>query len=102
MEIAIETINSIDSLPNLPRSDYYYWKNRTDPDTKKSELMDAITSIYADNHKRYGYRRVTLQLKNEGWTVNHKAVKRLMSKLCLYGIPQEPNTSPIRVTSTEQ
>ena len=86
LDFILETINSIDSLPNLPRSDYYYWKNRTDPDTNNSELMDAITSIYEDNHKRYGYRRITLQLKNEGWTVNHKTVKRLMSKLNLYGI----------------
>ena len=86
LDFILETINSIDSLPNLPRSDYYYWKNRTDPDTKNSELMDAITNIYEDNHKRYGYRRITLQLKNEGWTVNHKMVKRLMSKLNLYGI----------------
>jgi transposase InsO family protein/transposase-like protein len=82
----LETINSNDSLPHLPRSDYYYWKSRIDPDTKNSDLMEAITAIYTDNHKRYGYRRITLQLKNEGWTVNHKAVKRLMSKLNLYGI----------------
>ena len=86
LEFILETINSNDSLPHLPRSDYYYWKNRTDPDSKNSDLMDAITTIYTDNHKRYGYRRITLQLKNEGWTVNHKAVKRLMSKLNLYGI----------------
>ena len=86
LDFILETINSNDSLPSLPRSDYYYWKNRIDPDTKNSDLMDAITTIYTDNHKRYGYRRITLQLKNEGWTVNHKAVKRLMSKLNLYGI----------------
>ena len=86
LDFILETINSNDSLPNLPRSDYYYWKNRIDPDMKKTDLMDAITTIYADNHKRYGYRRITLQLKNEGWTINHKTVKRLMSKLKLYGI----------------
>ncbi len=86
LDLLLETINSNDLLPSLPRSDYYYWKNRIDPDTKNSDLMDAITTIYTDNHKRYGYRRITLQLKNEGWTVNHKAVKRLMSKLNLYGI----------------
>ena len=86
LDFILETINSNDSLPHLPRSDYYYWKNRIDPDTKNSNLMDAITTIYTDNHKRYGYRRITLQLKNEGWTVNHKTVKRLMSKLKLYGI----------------
>jgi len=86
LDFILETINSNDSLPHLPRSDYYYWKDRIDPDTKNSDLMDAITAIYTDNHKRYGYRRITLQLKNEGWTVNHKAVKRLMSKFNLYGI----------------
>jgi len=86
LDFILETINSNDSLPSLPRSDYYYWKNRIDPDTKNSDLMDAITTIYTDNHKRYGYRRITLQLKKDGWTVNHKTVKRLMSKLKLYGI----------------
>ena len=86
LDFILETINSNDSLPSLPRSDYYYWKNRTDPDAKNSDLMDAITTIYTDNHKRYGYRRITLQLKKDGWTVNHKTVKRLMSKLKLYGI----------------
>ena len=86
LDFILETINSNDSLPSLPRSDYYYWKKRIDPDTKNSDLMDAITTIYTDNHKRYGYRRITLQLKNEGWSVNHKTVKRLMSKLKLYGI----------------
>ena len=86
LDFILETINSNDSLPHLPRSDYYYWKNRIDPDAKNSDLMDAISIIYANNHKRYGYRRITLQLKNEGWTVNHKTVKRLMSKLNLYGI----------------
>jgi len=86
LDFILDTINTNDSLPNLPRSDYYYWKNRIDPDTKNSDLIDAITTIYTDNHKRYGYRRITMQLRNEGWTVNHKTVKRLMSKLNLYGI----------------
>ena len=86
LDFILDTINTNDSLPDLPRSDYYYWKNRIDPDTKNTDLMDAISAIYTDNHKRYGYRRITLQLKNEGWAVNHKTVKRLMSKLKLYGI----------------
>ena len=86
LDFILETINSNDSLPHLSRSVYYYWNNRIDPDTKNTDLMDVITTIYVDNHRRYGYRRITLQLKNKGWTVNHKTVKRLMSKLNLYGI----------------
>ena len=86
LDFIFETINSTDSLPSLPRSVYYYWKERIDPDIKNTDLMDAITTIYTENHKRYGYRRITLQLRNDGWIVNHKTVKRLMSKLHLYGI----------------
>ncbi len=59
LDFNLETINSNDSLPHLPRSDYYYWKNRIDPDTKNSDLMDAIATIYTNNHKRYDYRIIT-------------------------------------------
>lgn len=85
LKFILDTINSHDSLPHLPKSDYYYWSKRIDPDVKHSELMDAIETIYANHHKRYGYRRITFELTNTGWTVNHKTVKRLMSKLGLYG-----------------
>ena len=86
LDFILDTINTNDSLPDLPRSDYYYWKNHIDPDMKNTDLMEEIAVIYKNNHKRYGYRRITLQLKNEGWKVNHKTVKRLMSKLKIYGI----------------
>ncbi len=82
----LETINSNDLLPHLPRSDYYYWKKRNDPDEKHADLMNAISTIFIDHRMHYGYRRITLQLKNEGWIVNHKTVKRLMSRSKLYGI----------------
>jgi len=31
-------------------------------------------------YPRYGYRRVTHELKREGWAVNHKRVARIMKK----------------------
>src|SRR5690606_24982059 len=31
-----------------------------------------------DDFERYGYRRVTAQLRRDGWTVNHKRVARIM------------------------
>ncbi|WP_423838251.1 transposase [Thomasclavelia spiroformis] len=36
------------------------------------------------NKKRYGYRRIALELRNKGYIVNHKKVKRLMSIIGLY------------------
>ncbi len=39
-------------------------------------MREAIRS-QAHEHKRYGYRRVTVMLKRGGWRVNHKRVHRL-------------------------
>ncbi|MBE6188200.1 MAG: transposase, partial [Rikenellaceae bacterium] len=33
--------------------------------------------------ERYGYRRVYQQLRNEGYTLNHKTVQRLMQEMNL-------------------
>ena len=71
----------------LPRSTYYYvikLLNKTDSD---EELKNIITAIFNDSHKRYGYRRVTLELnKNRSQTVSHKKVKRIMKELGLFAI----------------
>ena len=47
--------------------------------------MNQIIEIYYNHNKRYGYRRITLELANRGYKVNHKKVKRLMSVMSLYG-----------------
>ena len=44
---------------------------------KEADLRDRIEEIVAE-YPRYGYRRVTRQLKREEWTVNHKRVARVM------------------------
>jgi putative transposase len=42
-----------------------------------------IQAIYDEHKGRYGYRRITDELKNLGHQVNHKKVQRLMSELGL-------------------
>jgi len=42
-----------------------------------------INKIYHENKGRYGYRRITLELRNRGFTINHKTVQRLMKKINL-------------------
>ena len=46
--------------------------------------MNEIIAIYYANKGLYGYRRIHLELKNRGFIVNHKKVKRLMSRMGLY------------------
>lgn len=44
-----------------------------------------MIDIYYTHKGRYGYRRITLELANRGFLVNHKKVKRLMTVMGLYG-----------------
>lgn len=63
----------------LARSTYYYRCGQKSLATKTEEadLRDRIEQIVVQC-ARYGYRRVTYQLKREGYKVNHKRVARLM------------------------
>ena len=50
---------------------------------KDKELKIEIQAIYNDHKGNYGYRRITLELRNRGFVVNHKKVQRLMKVLGL-------------------
>ena len=67
----------------LPRSTYYYQLKQLDGLDKDKELKTEIQAIYNDHKGNYGYRRVTLELRNRGHIVNHKKVQRLMKILGL-------------------
>ena len=63
----------------LDRSTYYYQLKQLDGLDK--ELKTEIQAIYNDHKGNYGYRRVTLELRNRGHIVNHKKIQRLMKIL---------------------
>jgi len=46
-------------------------------------LKKHIQSLFARHHGRYGYRRITAALGQQGYCVNHKKVQRLMGQLGL-------------------
>ena len=50
---------------------------------KYKEVKAEITAIYHENKGRYGYRRITVELHNRGFHLNHKTVQRLMKELGL-------------------
>jgi len=68
----------------LSRSTYYYQPRPKSMEGKKEEadLRDRIEQIVVEC-ARYGYRRVTYQLRREGWKVNHKRVARMMREQSL-------------------
>lgn len=67
----------------LPRSTYYYQLKQLDRLDKDKYLKAEIQSIFTEHRGNYGYRRMTLELRNRGYMVNHKRVQRLMKVLGL-------------------
>ncbi len=68
------------ALLDCPRSSYYYQPVPTD----ETALRTAIEQIVI-RWPYYGYRRMTAQLRREGWTVNSKVVRRLLHEFGLHG-----------------
>lgn len=67
----------------MPRSTYYYYVKQSKKSDKYKVIKEQITAIYHENQGRYGYRRITLELHNRGYCINHKTVQRLMEELHL-------------------
>jgi len=67
----------------LARSTYYYHLKQLNKLDKNKVLKAKIKMIYDEHKGNYGYRRITLELRNQGFLVNHKKVQRLMKRLNL-------------------
>ena len=50
---------------------------------KYASVKEEITTIYHENRGRYGYRRITAELRKRTFSMNHKTVQRLMKELGL-------------------
>ncbi len=67
----------------MARSTFYYHTKRIGQPDGYDAVRKRIREIYDANCGRYGYRRVTAQLRNEGIVVNHKTVQKLMAQMGL-------------------
>ncbi len=77
-------LNKMLDFFKIAKSSYFYTIKTFDSIDPDKAIKDVIEAIFKDNKQRYGYRRITLELKNKGYTINHKRVKRLMKALGLY------------------
>lgn len=67
----------------MARSSYYYHLKQLKKEDKYQREKLAIKDIYHKHKGRYGYRRITLVLRQQGCCINHKTVLRLMRELGL-------------------
>lgn len=67
----------------MARSTYYYMRKPKKVDARESQLVQAIDEIRQVKPQythKYGYRRITAKLKDDGFVVNHKHVLRIMEE----------------------
>lgn len=71
---------------DMARSSYYYHEKRSKSTDKYDAVKEMIKHVYHHHKGRYGYRRITLDLRNKGIVINHKTVLRLMKVLGLKSV----------------
>jgi putative transposase len=64
-------------LAGVSRAGYYRAWAAAEPDAEEVDLRDSIQRI-AVEHRHYGYRRISAELRRQGRAVNHKRVARLL------------------------
>ena len=77
-------------LAEMARSTFYYYlkKYKSNHD-KYDKIKKEIFNVFNENKGRYWYRRITLELKNRGFNINHKIVLRLMNILGIKNIQRQ-------------
>ena len=71
---------------HMAKSTYYFEIGKIDVVAERNqEILEEIKTIFESNKRRYGVRRVHMELRNNGFIVNHKRVQRLMHEAGMLG-----------------
>lgn len=65
-------------LAGVSRASYYRYLEVAAPDEAEMTVRAAIQEVVLAHRRRYGYRRVNMDLRRRGMAVNHKRVLRIM------------------------
>jgi transposase InsO family protein len=72
------SIERMCQLACVSRAGFYRSLQEQEPVEEDMEVRSTIQKIFAEHKRRYGYRRVSAELRRRGMLVNHKRVARLM------------------------
>jgi len=65
-------------LAGVSRAGFYRYLRAQDPLQEEMAVRSEVQRIALEHYGRYGYRRITAELRRQGILVNHKRVARLM------------------------
>ncbi len=84
---AVFRVRTMCRVLGVSPSGYYAWKKR--PPSKRTvdneRLLSRIREVHTFSRETYGQPRMYAELRDDGWQVNHKRVRRLMRLAGLQG-----------------
>ena len=88
------------AVAEVSRQAFYDWQQRansglTEAEQAEAGLVQQIREIHNEFDETYGAPRMTVELANQGWVVNHKRVERLMR---VHGIVGVHKPAKVRTT----
>ncbi|MGE5570351.1 MAG: IS3 family transposase [Rhodospirillales bacterium] len=72
-----QAVNALCQMTGLSRAGFYRSKTPRQATPVEMEIRDEMQKIAVES-PAYGYRRITAELQNRGYTINHKRVLRMM------------------------
>jgi putative transposase len=74
------SIERMCQLVPVSRRSFYRSLKEQRPAEEKTKVRSVIQQIALEHRRRYGYRRITAELRRRGMQVNHKRVVRIVRK----------------------
>ena len=80
------SIERMCEVARVSRASFYRSFQEQYPVEEEMEVRSTIQKIAIEHRRRYGYRRITAELRRQGMQVNHKRVLRMMRKDSLLAV----------------
>src|ERR1700739_3906030 len=72
-----QAVNALCQMTGLNRAGFYRWRAPRQSTPVEMEIRDQMQKVALES-PAYGYRRITAELQQRGFAVNHKRVLRMM------------------------
>jgi putative transposase len=94
------SIERMCELARVSRASFYRSFHKQQPVAEELEVHSAIQQIAIEHRRRYGYRRISAELRRRGMPVNHKRVMRIMAEDNLLAV--QPKTFVVTTNSDHE
>jgi len=94
------SIERMCELARVSRASFYRSFHQQRPVEEELDVRSAIQQIAVEHRRRYGYRRISAELRRRGMQVNHKRVMRIMAEDNLLAV--QPKSFVVTTNSSHE